>query len=395
MARLRLRTQLLIATLLIICGLLGALLLIVRHTVRSEIVEGARQSTDASLHAFENVQRERELELSRTAAILAELPTLKAVMATQHALTIQDASNPFWKLAGSQLFVLSSTDGQVLAFHVSEPGWQSSFAEAELKKSVAQGDDAAWWFGNGQLYRVFLRPILAGSEDNQRQLGIIAVGYQIDSTRGPGIVTSIGKPDCAGHGRSNHRVHSSPTAAATTATRGAFGVGSTPGLPRNRAGRRSLPGGHRVDIQGPSSQREVLRADVPAARQRFPFSAKSHHSDSGTFRDASGGIASELRVAHHHASARRTACRRASAGAGRLRLHHKSTWKQRSGGTGRHLFQNARRTVALRTTPVRERADRRIRPSCELHISRSAPLSCGCGSQRGISVRSGKVEAQP
>jgi signal transduction histidine kinase len=182
MARLRLRTQLLIATLLIICGLLGALLLIVRHTVRSEIVEGARQSTEASLHAFENVQHERELELSRTAAILAELPTLKAVMATQHALTIQDASNPFWKLAGSQLFVLASTDGQVLAFHVSESGWQSSFAEAELKKSVAQGDDAAWWFGNGQLYRVFLRPILAGSEDNQRQLGIIAVGYQIDST---------------------------------------------------------------------------------------------------------------------------------------------------------------------------------------------------------------------
>src|SRR5277367_1936030 len=181
MARLRLRTQLLVATLLIICGLLGALLLIVRHTVRSEIVEGARQSTDASLHAFENVQSERELELSRTAAILAELPTLKAVMATQHALTIQDASNPLWKLAGSQLFVLAGTDGQVLAFHVSEPGWQSSFAEAELKKSVAQGDEAAWWFGNGQLYRVFLRPILASSESNQRQLGIVAVGYQIDA----------------------------------------------------------------------------------------------------------------------------------------------------------------------------------------------------------------------
>src|SRR5271170_1177067 len=90
MARLRLRTQLLVATLLIICGLLGALLLIVRHTVRAEIVEGARQSTGASLHAFENVQHERELQLSRTAAMLAELPTLKAVMATQHALTIQE-----------------------------------------------------------------------------------------------------------------------------------------------------------------------------------------------------------------------------------------------------------------------------------------------------------------
>jgi signal transduction histidine kinase len=181
MARLRLRTQLLIATLLIIWGLLGALLLVVRHTLRSEIAEGARQSTDASLHAFENVQHERELQLSRTAAMLAELPTLKAVMATQHALTIQDASEPFWKLAGCQLFLLSSSEGQVFAFHVTEPRWQASLAEADLKKSIEQGDDAAWWFGNDQLYRVFLRVILAGSASNQRQLGIIAVGYQIDA----------------------------------------------------------------------------------------------------------------------------------------------------------------------------------------------------------------------
>ncbi len=107
MARLRLRTQLLIATLVIICALLGSLLLIVRHTVRSEIDEGVRESTNDSLRAFENVQQERELQLSRTAAMLAELPPLKALMTTEHALTIQDASEPLWKLAGSQLFLLA------------------------------------------------------------------------------------------------------------------------------------------------------------------------------------------------------------------------------------------------------------------------------------------------
>jgi len=160
---------------------MGALLLIVRHTVRSEIADGVRQSTDASLHAFENVQKERELQLFRTAALLSELPTLKAMMPLRHAPTIQDASEPFWKLAGSQLFVLSSPDGQVFGFHVSRPGWDARLAEANLKKSVEQGDDAAWWYGNGQLYRVFLRPILAGSGSNQRQVGIVAVGYQIDA----------------------------------------------------------------------------------------------------------------------------------------------------------------------------------------------------------------------
>ncbi len=181
MPRPPLRTQLLVATLIVIGALLGSLLVVVRLIVRSEITESVRQSTDASLHAFENVQRDRELQLSRTAAMLAELPTLKAVLATQHAPTIQDASEPFWKLAGSQLFVLSSPDGQVFGFQVSNLGWDARLAETDLKKSLDQGEESSWWYGNGQLYRVFLRTVLAGSDKDQRQVGILAVGYQIDS----------------------------------------------------------------------------------------------------------------------------------------------------------------------------------------------------------------------
>jgi signal transduction histidine kinase len=182
LARLRLRTQLLVATLVIICALLGSLLLIVRHTVRSEIDEGVRESTNESLRAFENVQQERELQLSRTAAMLAELPPLKALMTTEHALTIQDASEPLWKLAGSQLFLLAGTNGQVLGFHGTQPRWKTEVAEENLARSMELGEDASWWYGEGQLYRVFLRPITSGTDNERRQLGILAVGYQIDAT---------------------------------------------------------------------------------------------------------------------------------------------------------------------------------------------------------------------
>lgn len=192
MARLRLRTQLVIATLLIICALLGAILFVVGHIVRSEIAEGVRQSTEASRHAFENVQQERERQLSHTAALLSELPPLEAMMATQHALTIQDASRPFWELSGSQLFVLSSVDGRILAFHAAKPGWDSALAEASLKRSAEQGEDTAWWYGDGQLYRVFLHSISAGSNNEQRQLGTIAVGYQIDSTVAAEVAATSG-----------------------------------------------------------------------------------------------------------------------------------------------------------------------------------------------------------
>jgi signal transduction histidine kinase len=181
MARLRLRTQLLIATLVIIFALTGAVLLVIRHSIHSEITKQVRESTDASLHAFESVQQERERDLSRTAAMLAELPTLKALMTTEHALTIQDASRPLWELAGSDLFVLANPNGRVLGFQVRKTGWTPELAERDLGKSVEQGESSAWWYANGQLYWVFLRPIVAGAETNQRQLGILAVGYQVDS----------------------------------------------------------------------------------------------------------------------------------------------------------------------------------------------------------------------
>jgi hypothetical protein len=182
MTRLRLRTQLVIASLVIIFALTGAVLLIIRHSVHSEITKQVQGSTDASLRAFENVQQERERDLSRTAAILAELPTLKALMTTEHAPTIQDASEPFWELSGSDLFVLANSNGRVFGFQVRQNGWTRELAERDLGKSVRQGESAAWWYANGQLYWVFLCPIVAGAETNQRQLGVLAVGYQVDST---------------------------------------------------------------------------------------------------------------------------------------------------------------------------------------------------------------------
>jgi signal transduction histidine kinase len=176
----RLRTQLLIAALLIILGLTGSLLLFIRHTVNAEIQKQVRDGTEESVRAFETVQRQRELQLSRTAAMLAELPTLKALMPAD-SLTIQDASESFWKLAGSDLFVLAKPDNQVAALHMTRPGWSASNAEQDLKRSVDLGEDAAWWYDDGRLYWVFLHSIISGAGSTTKELGTLAVGYQVDS----------------------------------------------------------------------------------------------------------------------------------------------------------------------------------------------------------------------
>src|SRR5487761_104406 len=133
MARLRLQSQLLLSTLLIICALAGAIFLIIRHTVRTQMSDQVKYSTEASVQEFETVQRQLQLQLSRTASLLAEIPTLKALMTTQDAPTIQDGSIPFWKLAGSDLFLLANPAGRVVALDVTQKGLDREAAEGYLK----------------------------------------------------------------------------------------------------------------------------------------------------------------------------------------------------------------------------------------------------------------------
>jgi signal transduction histidine kinase len=182
MARLRLQSQLLISTLLIISALTGAILLIVRQTVRSQIAEQVRDSTAASLHEFESVQQQLQIQLSRTAGLLAELPTLKALMTTRDAPTIQDGSMPFWKLAGSDLFLLADMRGKVMGLHVTRAGLDAREAGDHLTASLKEGEDSSWWYAGGRLYWVFLRPITAGVGNSEKQLGLVVIGYEVDST---------------------------------------------------------------------------------------------------------------------------------------------------------------------------------------------------------------------
>src|ERR1044071_8578293 len=177
MAPIPLRTQLLIATVLIIFALTGATLLIVRHTVSTEIQKQVREGTRESVRTFTSVQEQRENQLTRTAEMLAILPTLQALMTTAHAPTIQDGSEIFWKLAGSDLFVLAKPDRQVVALHSNQARWTMGASQKELARSLEPGETASWWYDDGLLYWVFLRPITAGSGDTAHPLGLLVLRY--------------------------------------------------------------------------------------------------------------------------------------------------------------------------------------------------------------------------
>jgi signal transduction histidine kinase len=106
---------------------------------------------------------------------------LKALMTTRDALTIQDGSAPFWLLSGSDLFLLADPVGKVKALHLAHGELDNHYVEESVEVALRSGQASAWWYSNGRLYWVFLRPITAGAGSNAKILGLLAIGYEADS----------------------------------------------------------------------------------------------------------------------------------------------------------------------------------------------------------------------
>ncbi len=180
MPKLRMRTKFLLSMLLISAGLTCTSLLLVRHSVQKQVKKEIFADLQNSVSTFQNFQRERELTLAHSADLLADLPNLRALMTTQHEATIQDASSDLWRLAGSDLFVLADRTGRVVALHTASPGLTREMAQESFAKSVSDQSLVHWWFGGQHLYEVFLQPIYFGAAAENRLLGFLVIGHEID-----------------------------------------------------------------------------------------------------------------------------------------------------------------------------------------------------------------------
>jgi signal transduction histidine kinase len=180
MIKLRLRTKLLLSLVLVSVGLTSASLLVARRImgtqVRGEISEDLRNS----LSTFQNLQHQRELGLDRTTRLLADMPTLRALMTAPDAVTIQDASRDVWNLAGTDLLVLSDPANKIMALHAAGPGLTREQAQQALRRSQGEEHSNHWWYGGNHLYEVSVQPIYFGTAADNRLLGFLAIGYEID-----------------------------------------------------------------------------------------------------------------------------------------------------------------------------------------------------------------------
>jgi signal transduction histidine kinase len=184
MGGLRLRTKFLLSMVVVSAALTFTTLLVVRHTVQQEVRHGIQRDLENSVSAFHSFQKQREVTLERSAALLADLPNVRALMTTHDAATIQDASRDLWQLAGSDLLLLADSSGKVMALQatpreVTVRQGQDFFPRV-VSNSVSSAETRHWWYVEGHLYEVFLQDIYFGPASGRQVLGYLLLGYEID-----------------------------------------------------------------------------------------------------------------------------------------------------------------------------------------------------------------------
>lgn len=171
---------LVLAMTLVIVIVTSLFLVLLRHRLRAQVTDDLSQDLNHSVITFENLQAERLAALDRENALLAELPTLKALMTSGDDLTIQDGAVEFWQLSGDDLFALADTTGRIVAVYAKNASSGSSLRRA--LKSLLVSPDKHYLIDGRSLYACSLRPIYFGNSEDGTLLGYVVSGISIERT---------------------------------------------------------------------------------------------------------------------------------------------------------------------------------------------------------------------
>jgi len=175
----RLRTKFLAALLTISAGLTLGVLLVVRYTVENRVRESLRQDLRVSVRSYRVFDDRRAEEMARGAALIADLPTVRALMTTEDDATIQDASGDILKLSGADVLVLASRVGKITGLHSTTAPLPRAEVQTLLEASLKKTQLRDWWWTNGHLFEVLVEPIEMGRAPQSTLLGVLAIGHEV------------------------------------------------------------------------------------------------------------------------------------------------------------------------------------------------------------------------
>jgi signal transduction histidine kinase len=183
MHRLRMRTTLLIPLLLLCFGFTPVSLLILQVIVRQQVRASLASDLQHSVQTYENLAQQRRELLVRESALLADLPTLKALMTPPaDTRTIADGGVEFWRVSGSDLFALLDRNGKLIVAYNRGAPLGAAMVEAGLEGSLRRPEESVLLALDRRLYEVSIQPLLFGNPDRGSQLGFVAVGYAVDDS---------------------------------------------------------------------------------------------------------------------------------------------------------------------------------------------------------------------
>jgi signal transduction histidine kinase len=176
----RMRTTLMVSLLAVSLGLTVTCLFIIRVTVQQEISKSLQADLEHSLDTFRNQANQSNRMLNREAALLADLPSLKNLMSTQDAYTIQDGSGVFWEDSGSDFFALTSMSGKLFTYSNRGPKLSDDSVKRGLQACMTSAEEACMIAFGQSLYEVSIQPLYFGPPQNGSYLGYVIIGYAID-----------------------------------------------------------------------------------------------------------------------------------------------------------------------------------------------------------------------
>lgn len=172
---------LLVVTMAFVIALVtGISLLLIRHELREQVTDNLSKDLDHSVVAFQNLQDDRLGALERENELLAELPTLKALMTSGDDLTIQDGAAEFWQLSGTDLFMLADPSGRVVAAYAKGPSIDNTLRQG--MRALLASPQKHYLIDHGSLYACALRPLYFGSDQDGTLLGYVLSGDSIERT---------------------------------------------------------------------------------------------------------------------------------------------------------------------------------------------------------------------
>ena len=155
-----------------------ASLWIVRHRLRQKVTTQFADDLTHSLETFRTIEAQRLEQLQRENLLLANLPTLKALMTTRDERTIANSSLDFWKMSGNDLFGLANKDRRVITVY-SRASSAANGLKADLDGSLAVAGRHYVVTGS-RIYEYAVRPLYFGDEDTGTLLGFVINGDAVD-----------------------------------------------------------------------------------------------------------------------------------------------------------------------------------------------------------------------